>query len=409
MHVTAIIAAGGRGRRFGGAQPKQLLSVGGRPILERSVTAFLAHPLVDAVIVAVPQALVDDPPFYLRQTTKPLHVVAGGERRQDSVANGFEAADATSDIIVIHDAARPFVSANLIARTIAAAAESGAALAAVGSRDTVKLVLRPFGPAQGDREALEESKRERDVWVDQTLPRETIFLAQTPQAFRRGVLASALSAAAGNPLDATDEATLVERAGHPVRLVEGEASNIKVTTPEDLPIAEAIARSAPARTGRAGIGYDLHRLVDGRPLVLGGVTIPSARGALGHSDADVVCHAVTDAILGAACLGDIGLHFPDSDPRWKDASSLDLLRRAAALATEQGLEVGNVDVTVILEAPKLRDHVDAMRAAVAGALGVDAARVSIKGKTNEGVDAIGRGEAIAAHAVALVRAISHQA
>ena len=355
--------------------------------------------------------------------------MAGGERRQDSVANAFRAAGAASDIIVIHDGARPFASADLISRTIDAAAESGAALAAVESRDTVKLVLRqaqderepaastpltlspsPFDLAQGDAEALEGSKGERDVWVNQTLRRETIFLAQTPQAFRRAVLSDALALAC----DATDEASLAEQAGHPVRIVEGEASNIKITTAEDLPIAEAIARSgsgegvsraSPARTGRAGTGYDLHRLVAGRPLVLGGVTIPSACGALGHSDADVVCHAVTDAILGAACLGDIGLHFPDSDPRWKGASSLDLLRRAVALAAEQGLEVGNVDVTVILETPKIRDHVDAMRAAVAGAIGVDAARVSIKGKTNEGVDAIGRGEAIAAHAIALIRAI----
>src|SRR5262249_30722312 len=161
----------------------------------------------------------------------------------------------------------------------------------------------------------------------------------------------------------------------------------------------------PARTGRAGTGYDLHRLVDGRPLIVGGVTIPSDRGALGHSDADVVCHAVTDAILGAACLGDIGRHFPDTDPRWKDASSLDLLRRAVELAAGEGLGVGNVDVTVILERPKIKDHIDAMRAAVAAAIGIDVARVSIKGKTNEGVDAIGRGEAIAAHAVVLVRSI----
>ena len=270
--------------------------------------------------------------------------------------------------------------------------------------------LAERGPEQPAPLTLSQSKGQRDVWVNQTLRRETIFLAQTPQAFRRAVLSDALALAC----DATDEASLAEQAGHPVRIVEGEASNIKITTAEDLPIAEAIARSgsgegvsraSPARTGRAGTGYDLHRLVAGRPLVLGGVTIPSACGALGHSDADVVCHAVTDAILGAACLGDIGLHFPDSDPRWKGASSLDLLRRAVALAAEQGLEVGNVDVTVILETPKIRDHVDAMRAAVAGAIGVDAARVSIKGKTNEGVDAIGRGEAIAAHAIALIRAI----
>ena len=163
--------------------------------------------------------------------------------------------------------------------------------------------------------------------------------------------------------------------------------------------------TGPVRTGRAGTGYDLHRLVAGRPLVLGGVTIPSERGALGHSDADVVCHAVTDAILGAASLGDIGRHFSDSDPRWKDAHSIDLLRRVVQLVIEQGFMVGNVDVTVILETPKIRDHVDAMRASVAAAIGIDVARVSIKGKTYEGVDAIGRGEAIAAHAIALIRAI----
>ena len=422
LHVTAIIAAGGRGQRFGGAQPKQLLSVGGRPILERSVTAFLAHPAVDALVVALPQALLDDPPAYLLRTSKPLLLVAGGDRRQDSVANAFRAAEATSDIIVIHDAARPFVSADLIARAIAAAAESGAVLAALQARDTVKLALAPSG-AEG-RQALDGSNGEHRWLVKETLPRESVFLAQTPQAFRRGVLQTALDLGARDGFAATDEAGLVERAGLTVRLVEGDASNIKITTPEDLPLAEAIARSSaqgeerapfpqpardagkrPIRTGRAGIGYDLHRLVSGRPLVLGGVTVPSDRGALGHSDADVVCHAVTDAILGAACLGDIGLHFPDSDPRWKNASSLDLLRQAAALAAERSLEVGNVDVTVILESPKIREYVDAMRAAVAGAIGVDVARVSIKGKTNEGVDAVGRGEAVAAHAIALIRAI----
>jgi 2-C-methyl-D-erythritol 4-phosphate cytidylyltransferase / 2-C-methyl-D-erythritol 2,4-cyclodiphosphate synthase len=412
MHVTAIIAAGGQGRRLGSDQPKQLLSVGGRPILERSVTAFLGHPAIDAIIVALPQGLVDDPPPYLHPAAlhdagKPVHLIAGGDRRQESVANAFRAADAASDIIVIHDAARPFASADLIARTIAAAAESGAALAAVASRDTVKLTQPPSRVVSGFSRTVIE-----------TLPRDAIYLAQTPQAFRRDVLAQAIAAAAGAPLDATDEATLVERAGRPVRLVEGEATNIKITTAEDLPIAEAIARSsrawsrdegfsraAPARTGRAGTGYDLHRLVAGRPLVLGGVTIPSPAGALGHSDADVVCHAATDAILGAACLGDIGRHFPDSDPRWKDASSLDLLTRAVALVAGQGFEIGNLDVTVVLETPKIKDHIDAMRAAVAAAIGVDAARVSIKGKTNEGVDAIGRGEAIAAHAIVLIRAI----
>ena len=251
-------------------------------------------------------------------------------------------------------------------------------------------------------------RQQADTTSVARLPRESIFLAQTPQAFRREILRDALA----NGGDATDEAALAERIGHRVRLVEGEATNIKITGPEDLAVAEAIAANLPdaatpaskrARTGRAGTGYDLHRLVPGRPLVIGGVTMASDRGALGHSDADVVCHAITDAILGAACLGDIGRHFPDSDPRWKDASSLDLLARAAALVDGQGLVVGNVDVTVILESPKIGDSVHAMRAAVAGAIGIDASRVSIKAKTNEGVDAVGRGEAIAAHAVALLR------
>jgi 2-C-methyl-D-erythritol 4-phosphate cytidylyltransferase/2-C-methyl-D-erythritol 2,4-cyclodiphosphate synthase len=398
MYVTAIIAAGGRSQRFGGDRLKQLLPVGGRPILERSVAAFLSHPDVSEVIVALPQALADDPPDYLRADVasgKTLRIVAGGERRQDSVANAFRAAHAASDVIVIHDAARPFASADLIARTIAAAAESGAAVAAVQSRDTVKRANA--GPA----EAGHDSRT-----VAETLPRDAIFLAQTPQAFRRDVLRDALAGAH----DATDEAMLAEQAGHTVRIVEGEASNIKITTPEDMAMAEAIAGSrsrtkttGAARTGRAGTGYDLHRLVAGRPLIIGGVTIPSEVGALGHSDADVVCHAVTDAILGAVGLGDIGRHFPDSDPRWKDASSLDLLARAVALVREAGYEVGNVDVTVILERPKIRDYVDAMRAAIAAAIGIDPDRVSIKGKTNEGVDAVGRGEAIASHAIALVR------
>jgi 2-C-methyl-D-erythritol 4-phosphate cytidylyltransferase/2-C-methyl-D-erythritol 2,4-cyclodiphosphate synthase len=388
--VSAIIAAGGRGRRFGGTVPKQLLSVDGRSILERSVQAFLSHPAIDEIVVALPSEVVADPPPYLVATEKTVRIVAGGERRQDSVLNAFRAVSDRSDLVVIHDAARPFASADLISRTIDAAAESGAALAAVAVSDTVKRAA----PDAGDRSIVTE-----------TLPRESIFLAQTPQAFRRAILREAL-ALSETGVDVTDEATLAERAGYPVRLVPGEPANIKITNPEDLSVAHAIVRggaSKPARTGRAGTGYDLHRLVAGRPLVIGGVTIPWEKGALGHSDADVVCHAVTDALFGALSLGDIGRHFPDSDPQWKDASSLDLLARATALVVEHGYEVGNVDVTVILEAPKIKHYVDAMRTALAGALGVDASRVSVKGKTNEGVDAVGRGEAIAAHAVALLR------
>jgi 2-C-methyl-D-erythritol 4-phosphate cytidylyltransferase/2-C-methyl-D-erythritol 2,4-cyclodiphosphate synthase len=296
------------------------------------------------------------------------------------VANAFRQIAGRSDLVVVHDAARPFASANLIARTIAAAAESGAALAALAARDTVK--------------------QASDHLVRATLDRRTIYLAQTPQAFRRSVLRDALALAG----DATDEAALAEQAGHPVRIVDGEASNIKITTPDDLVIAEAIGRaSQPARTGRAGIGYDLHRLVEGRPFILGGVTIPFDRGLAGHSDADAVCHAVTDAILGAAGAGDIGRHFPDTDPRWKGASSLDLLRRAVEIVHGRGLAVGNVDATVIVERPKLAPYIDAIRANLAAVLGVSIDRVSVKGKTNEGVGELGRGEALAVHAIALVR------
>jgi 2-C-methyl-D-erythritol 4-phosphate cytidylyltransferase/2-C-methyl-D-erythritol 2,4-cyclodiphosphate synthase len=391
MHVTAIIAAGGRGQRFGGAVPKQFLAVGGCSILERSVALFLAHSAIDEVVVALPAELLADPPSFLRSSQKPLHLVAGGARRQDSVISAFKAANERSDLIVVHDAARPLATSDLVSRTIAAAAESGAALAALAVCDTLK------------RSACNPADAGSELLVAETIPRESIFLAQTPQAFRRDVLRDAL-ALAGTLVEATDEATLVERAGRPVRLVQGEATNIKITTREDLQIAETIVMGGkPARTGRAGVGYDLHRLVEGRPLVLGGVTIPFGRGLMGHSDADAVCHAITDAILGAAAEGDIGRHFPDTDPAWHNASSIELLRRAAQLLRERGLEVGNVDASVIAERPRLAPYIDAMRANVAGALGVSATRISIKGKTNEGVGELGRGEAIAVHAIALVR------
>ena len=380
MYVTAIIAAGGRGERLGAALPKQLLSIAGQTILERSVRAFLTHPSVDEVVVALPPDLAGRPPACLTDTAKPLRIVVGGARRQDSVKAAFAVVPARSDVVVIHDAARPFASADLIGRTIAAAAESGAALAAIAARDTVKQVAGSI--------------------VQATLDRRTIYLAQTPQAFRRDVLRDALALTS----EATDEASLAEQAGHAVRIVDGEATNIKITTPEDLAIGEAISRigGAPVMSARIGTGYDLHRLVEGRPLILGGVTIPFDRGLAGHSDADAVCHAVTDAILGAAGAGDIGRHFPDTDPQWKGASSIDLLRRAAALVRGMGLSVGNVDATVILERPKLAPHVEAMRANLAAALDVPIGRVSAKAKTNEGVGELGRGEAIAVHAVALL-------
>lgn len=304
-------------------------------------------------------------------------IVDGGERRQDSVRHAFERIDQRSEVVVIHDAARPLVTDSLIRRTIDAAFAAGAAIAALRASDTVK-------------------RADAAGRVAETLPRDRIYLAQTPQAFRVDVLRHALTIRA----DATDEAALAEQSGHPVQLVDGDPRNVKITTPEDLALAERLL-GAPSGL-RIGNGYDLHRLVEGRPLVLGGVTIPFDKGLLGHSDADVICHAITDAILGAAGAGDIGRHFPDTDAAWKDADSVDLLRRAAAIVAAAGYTVVNVDVVVVAQRPKLAPHADAIRARVAAALGCDPLQVSVKGKTNEGVDSVGAGEAIAAHAVALL-------
>lgn len=395
MHVAAIIAAGGRGRRLGAAVPKQLLRLAGRPILQWSVETFLASPQVERVVVVAPPDLVADPPAYLRAPRVVL--AAGGERRQDSVANGFDALPGETDIVLIHDAARPFVDQVTIERAMAAAAEHGAAIAAVPASDTIKMASATG--SSGGR------------LIERTLPRDAIFLAQTPQAFRRDVLRDAIALGRAG-VEATDEASLAEQAGHRVQLVEGSRGNIKITTAEDLVIAEALVASRSgsptAAAGewpmmRVGTGYDLHRLVEGRPLILGGVTIPSERGLAGHSDADVLCHAITDAILGAAALGDIGQHFPDTDPRWAGASSVDLLARAVSLARDRGYAVVNVDATVIAERPKLGPHRDRIVARLAQVLCLDCAAVSVKAKTNEGVDAAGRGEAVAVHAVVLLK------
>jgi 2-C-methyl-D-erythritol 4-phosphate cytidylyltransferase/2-C-methyl-D-erythritol 2,4-cyclodiphosphate synthase len=234
-----------------------------------------------------------------------------------------------------------------------------------------------------------------------TLPREEIFLAQTPQAFRVEVLRAALAIAD----DATDEAALAERAGHPVRVVDGDPRNLKVTTPDDLAIAERLMGGSSVVPLRIGNGYDLHRLVAGRPLILGGVTKPIEKGLIGHSDADAVSHAVTDAILGAAGAGDIGRHFPDTDPAWKDANSIDLLRRAGEVVRAGGFAIVNIDVTVIAQRPKLAPHAPAMQQHLAAALGIAPDQISVKGKTNEGVDSMGAGESIAVHAVALLNGV----
>jgi 2-C-methyl-D-erythritol 4-phosphate cytidylyltransferase/2-C-methyl-D-erythritol 2,4-cyclodiphosphate synthase len=383
MHVAAIVVAAGKGERLAADRPKQFVDLGrGKTMLDMSIAALQACPSVNEIVVAVPAEYVTTP------RVPRVTFVAGGSRRQDSVASAFAQISAEAEIVVIHDAARPFVTPDVIQRTIDAARKHGAAIAAAVVTDTVK---------QADAATLEGLRT-----VRATLPRETIFLAQTPQTFRRDVLAEAMAAA--SDITVTDEAMLVERAGFPVHIVESDAMNMKVTTREDLAQARGrvLGTFHPSGSVRIGTGYDLHRLVEGRALILGGVRIPFERGLHGHSDADIVCHAVTDAILGGASAGDIGRLFPDTDPQWKDADSIDLLRAAVTRVRENGYVVANVDVTVVAERPKLVPYLDEMRANLARALGIDQAAVSIKGKTNEQVGEIGRGDAMACHAVVLL-------
>src|SRR5688500_1887914 len=356
MYVSALVAAGGRGVRLGADRPKQFLDIGGRSILETSVGALAASDRIDEIIVALPEEHLKAAKAW-PASSKPMLFVAGGARRQDSVANAFGKSSRHADVIVIHDAARPFVTAGVIARTVDAAQAHGAAIAAIPVRDTVKQTHDPG--------------RDGSRPIRTTLPRDTIFLAQTPQAFRRDVLERAI--AEGRSIDATDEAMLVERLGLPVHVVEGDIRNIKITTSEDLATAKAVALQTSRlesegfrpRWIRIGNGYDLHKLVAGRPLILAGVKIPFELGLLGHSDADIVCHAVTDAILGAAAAGDIGRLFPDTDPTWKGADSIALLKSATVLVRGAGFRVSNVDVTVIAQKPKLLPYLDRMRSNLA--------------------------------------------
>jgi 2-C-methyl-D-erythritol 4-phosphate cytidylyltransferase/2-C-methyl-D-erythritol 2,4-cyclodiphosphate synthase len=390
MFVSAILAAAGRGTRLGSATPKQMLPLGERTILQRSFDLIESHDRIDEIVVALPPDVAWSPPAFLISARKPVRIVDGGMRRQDSVAKAFAQVSRSAGLIVIHDAARPFASADLFIRVIDAAAKGGAAIAALQASDTVKEATA----APGVR------------IVARTIDRRSVYLAQTPQAFTRDVLEQAIAFGRESIGPATDEASLAEQAGHAVHLVDGEATNIKITTQHDLDVSKAVLRikdsgvmSTPARIGT---GYDLHRLEAGRPLIIGGVQIPHDTGLAGHSDADVLCHAVTDAILGAAACGDIGQHFPDTDAKWKGANSIELLKGAVAIVRAAGYDVANVDAIVIAERPKIAPHISAMRANLAQALGVDISAVSVKGKTNEKVDALGRNEAIAVHAVALL-------
>ena len=386
MRVTAIIVAGGRGTRVGGDVPKQLRMVGGRTLLEHALAPFDRCSLVDDLIVVLPDRFSEVVNLDIQSIETPIRVCSGGERRQDSVAAGVDAVPDDVDVVLVHDAARPFCPTRLIVRVVESVIEHNAVVPALPAVDTVKSVKK-------EGEAL---------IIRETLSREQIYLAQTPQGFRTDVIKNAVKLGRAG-IDATDEAALVEKTGVEVRLVDGELENFKVTTSDDFLRASAQIMSSKKREDalmRVGLGYDLHRTAVGRRLVLGGVDIPHDRGLEGHSDADVVCHALIDAILGAAGAGDIGQHFPNSDPRWKDISSVELLRTAVKVIEDRGFSVWNADIVVIAEAPRISPHVPAIIGQLSEALQIDADSISVKGKTAEAVDAIGRGDAIAAHAVA---------
>lgn len=375
--VTGILAAGGSGVRAGTA--KQWLVLAGETVLRRAARALAECAAVDEIVAVVPPGDEGRGAEAMTGLGKPARAVSGGAARADSVRNGLAAAEGAA-IVLVHDAARPFATADLAARVAEAAARDGAALAAIPVTDTVKRASGGSLPR-----------------VAETLDRRSLWLAQTPQGFRRDLLLRAYEAAGAAASDATDECALVERLGVPVTLVPGDPGNFKITGPGDV----ARARAALEAPVAMGVGYDTHRFAVGRRLVLGGVEF-EGDGLLGHSDADVCAHAIGDAVLGAAGLGDLGRHFPDTDPRWRGVSSLLLLREIASKAAERGWRVGNCDVTLAARRPRIAPRAEEMRARLAEALGVAPAQVNVKATTGEGMGFVGREEGIAAHAVALL-------
>ncbi len=383
--VTAIIAAAGSGRRMGREMNKVFLPLAGRAVLARSAAAVAACPAVAGLVVVVApgeeaQAAALLAPLAL---TIPWRVVAGGTERQYSVANALAAVPEESGIILVHDGARPLVAPATIGAAVAAAREHGAAVVAVPVKDTIKTV-------------------DAGGCIAATLERSTLWAMQTPQVFAAALLREAYAAAQQGGVLATDDAALVERLGHKVKIVPGSYGNLKITTPEDLAMAQALLGSEEQSMQRIGTGYDVHRLVAGRPLILGGVDVPYERGLEGHSDADVLLHAVKDALLGAAAMGDIGRHFPDSDLAYKGISSLKLLAVVGEKLAAAGWRVHNIDAVIIAERPKLTPHFPAMNANIAATLGIGEGQVNVKATTTEGLGFAGRGEGIAAHAVATI-------
>ena len=384
-YTVMMVAAAGGSTRMG--QPKQHILLGEYPVLIHTMLTLQSVAAVDEILLI---ARAEDIPHFTALAdevgvTKLRTAVVGGSTRQQSVAAGLAALPAETTLVGIHDGARPLVRAEDVAAVITAARESGGAALAVPVKDTLK-------------------RTDADGYITDTPDRARLWRVQTPQVFDRAALCAAMTAALTEGKDYTDDCQLMEAAGHPVRLVAGLDTNLKLTTSEDVALAQAIMSiGKEEKPMRIGHGYDVHRLVEDRPLILGGVTVPYDKGLLGHSDADVLTHAVMDALLGAAALGDIGKLFPDNDPAYAGADSVALLRRVVERLTAEGYGIGNIDATILCQRPKLAPFIPVMRERIAAACGVEAARVSVKATTEEGLGFTGSGEGIAAHCVCLLK------
>ncbi|MDF2368730.1 bifunctional 2-C-methyl-D-erythritol 4-phosphate cytidylyltransferase/2-C-methyl-D-erythritol 2,4-cyclodiphosphate synthase [Sneathiella sp.] len=380
MTSIALIVAAGKGLRTGLNTPKQYTEIAGKTILRRAIDAFLAHPEIETVCVVIGK---DDVPHYNEVVTglDLLPPVFGGATRQESVRNGLESlTDLAPDFVLIHDAARPFISRELISRCLSKLTQAEAVLPSLSMTDSLKSF-------EGEL-------------ITGALNREEIVAAQTPQAFAYASILAAHRTFSGESL--TDDTALAERAGIEVAMVEGDPANFKITTPEDIEKARSVIIKSLTDI-RTGFGFDVHAFEAGNSVWLGGVNIPHDKRLKGHSDADVALHALTDALLGAISAGDIGTHFPPSEAQWKGAASDRFLRHAANLIGGKGGVINHVDLTIICEAPRIGPHRTAMRARIAEILDISEDRVNLKGTTTEKLGFTGRGEGIAAQAIATVR------
>jgi 2-C-methyl-D-erythritol 4-phosphate cytidylyltransferase / 2-C-methyl-D-erythritol 2,4-cyclodiphosphate synthase len=392
IKAAAVVAAGGAGIRMNSGIPKQFLPIMEKPVLLRTVENLAGIEEVTHIIVALPPEHISTATAMLQSITRvEVQCVAGGVNRQDSVQRGVVHVHPDTDVIMVHDAVRPFCDRDMIMRVLDAAWKKGAAVPGLPATDTIQRISRTGR-------------------ILATPPREELFAIQTPQAFHADILRSSLDRAMKEGFLGTDESSIVRWAGYPVMMVPGSPDNIKITRPLDLEIAELLLSKRQNRSDekvgeprlRIGQGIDYHRLVEGRKFILGGVEIPFEKGLEGHSDADALLHAICDALLGAAALGDIGKHFPDTDPAHHGRSSIEFLREVHSKIEVEGWTIQNIDATLLVQRPRLAPHMQAMRENIADSLGLRIDEVSIKATTTEGMNAEGRGEGVSAQAIALL-------